>query len=79
MAIFRNFKNQSQLFMTLVILKTNHSNLWLYLGILKTNQHFMIIFKNFINQGITNHSKIKVLRYFGLRPSALASKTEPTK
>ena len=39
----------------------------------------MTIFRNFINQGVTNNSKIKALRYFGLRSSALASKTETTK
>ena len=27
----------------------------------------MTIFSNFINQGVTKHSKIKALRYFGLR------------
>ena len=50
MAIFRNFKNQSQRFMT--------------------------IFRNFINKGVTNYSKIKTLRYFGFRSSALSSKIE---
>ena len=39
------------------------------------SQRFMIIFRNFINQDVTNHSKIKMLRYFGLKSSALASKT----
>ena len=66
MTIFTNFKNQLQRFMTLGSLKSN--------GIT-----FMTIFKNFINQGVTNHSKKKTLRYFGLRSSALASKTETTK
>ena len=42
------------------------------------SQRFMTIFRNFINQGITNNSKIKTLRYFGLRSIALASKTEAT-
>ena len=46
--------------------KNNHSFLWLYWGILKNNQDG------------TNHSKIKTLRYFGLRSSALPSKTETT-
>ena len=35
----------------------------------------MIMFRNFINQDVTNHSKIKTLGYFGLRSSAQASKT----
>ena len=39
----------------------------------------MTIFKNFINQGVAIHSKIKTLRNFGLRSSARASKTELTK
>ena len=39
----------------------------------------MTIFKNFINQGVTNHIKKKRLTYFGLRSSALATKTETTK
>ena len=39
----------------------------------------MAIFRNSVSQGITNHSKMKMLRYFGLRSSALASKTETTK
>ena len=28
------------------------------------SQRFMTIFSNFINQGVTSHSKIKVLKYF---------------
>ena len=32
----------------------------------------MTIFSNFINQGVTSHSKIKTLRYFRMRSSALA-------
>ena len=39
----------------------------------------MTIFRNFINQGVTNHSQIKTLRYFGLRSGALASKTQQQK
>ena len=43
----------------------------------KNQSHcFMTIFSNFINQGVTNYSKIKTLRYFGLRPSALESKIQ---
>ena len=38
----------------------------------------MTIFRNFINQGVTNRSKIKTLKYFELRPSAPESKTEAT-
>ena len=66
MTIFRNFKNQLQRFMTLGSLKSNGTT-------------FMTIFKNFINQGVTNHIKKKRLTYFGLRSSALATKTETTK
>ena len=32
----------------------------------------MTIFRHFINQGVTNHSKIKTLSYFRLRSSAVA-------
>ena len=39
----------------------------------------MMIFTNFVYQGATNHSKIKTLRYFRLRSSALASKTQHQK
>ena len=35
----------------------------------------MAIFRTFINQGVTNHGRIKMLIYFRLRPGALASKT----
>ena len=46
---------------------------------LKNQSHrFMTIFRNFFNQGETNRSQIKTLRCFGLRSSALASKTEAT-
>ena len=39
----------------------------------KNQSHrFMTIFSNFINQGLTSRSKIKTLRYFRLRSSALA-------
>ena len=38
----------------------------------------MTIFINFIYQGVTNHSKIRMLRYFELRSSALESKTQHT-
>ena len=36
---------------------------------------FMTIFSNFINQSVTNHNKIKKLRYFRLTSSALARNT----
>ena len=36
----------------------------------------MTIFSNFINQGVTNYSKIKTLRYFVLKSSALESKIQ---
>ena len=36
----------------------------------------MNIIRNFINQGVTNCGKVKALRYFGLRSSALASKMQ---
>ena len=36
------------------------------------SHHFMTIFSNLSNQGVTSHSKIKTLRYFRLRSSALA-------
>ena len=39
----------------------------------------MAIFRTFINQGVTNHSRIKMLIYFRLRPGALASKTQQQK
>ena len=35
----------------------------------------MTIFSNLSNQGVTSHSKIKTLRYFRLRSSALARNT----
>ena len=38
----------------------------------KQSHRFMIIFSDFINQDVVCHSKIKVLRYFRLRTSALA-------
>ena len=59
--------DQSQRFMTI------------FRNFKKQSYHFMTIFKNFINQGVANHSKIKTLWKFGLRSSALASKTESTK
>ena len=43
------------------------------------SQCFMMIFTNFVYQGATNHSKIETLRYFRLRSSALASKTQHQK
>ena len=64
MAIFSNFKNQSQRFMTIF---RNFKN---------QLQRFITIFGNVINQGITNRSKIKTLRYFRLRSSTLESKTQ---
>ena len=42
------------------------------------SQRFVTIFTNFINQGVNNQSKIKTVRYFGLRSSALESKTQHT-
>ena len=39
----------------------------------------MTIFRNFINQGVTNYSRIKILRYFRFRPSALTSKMQQQK
>ena len=38
----------------------------------KQSHRFMIIFSDFINQDVVCHSKIKALRYFRLRTSALA-------
>ena len=67
MTIFRNFKNQSQRFMTI------------FRNSKKQSHRFMTTFRNFINQGVTNSSKIETLRYLELRSSALASKTETTK
>ena len=43
------------------------------------NQSHRPIFRNFINQGVTNHCKIKTLRCFGLRTTALQSKTQHIK
>ena len=43
------------------------------------NQSHHPIFRNFINQGVTNHCKIKTLRCFGLRTTALQSKTQHIK
>ena len=43
------------------------------------NQSHRTIFRNFINQGVTNHYKIKMLRCFGLRSTALESKTQHIK
>ena len=43
------------------------------------NQSHRTIFRNFINQGVTNHYKIKTLRCFGLRSTALESKTQHIK
>ena len=43
------------------------------------NQSHRPIFRNFINQGVTNHCKIKTLRCFGLRSTALESKTQHIK
>ena len=63
MTIFRNFKNQLHRFMTIFENFKNQS------------QRFMTIFKNFINLRVTNRSKIKALRYFRLRSSALAKNT----
>ena len=31
------------------------------------SHHFMTIFSNLINQGVTSHTKIKNLRYFRLK------------
>ena len=39
----------------------------------------MATFRNFVNQGVTNHGRIKTLRYFRVRPGALASKTQQQK
>ena len=39
----------------------------------KTQLHrLMTTFSNFINQGVTSHSKMKTLKYFRLRSNALA-------
>ena len=43
---------------------------------LRNQSHrFMFIFCNFINRGVTSHSKIKTLKYFRLKSSALARNT----
>ena len=39
---------------------------------------FYDFLRNFINQGVTNHSKINTLRYFKCRSSALANKAKAT-
>ena len=52
-----------------MIIFENFKNQW---------HRFMTIFRNFINQGVTNRGKIKTLPYFGLRSSVLASKAEAT-
>ena len=48
--MFRNFKNQSQRFMATFRNFKNQSH------------HFMTIFSNLSNQGVTSHSKIKILK-----------------
>ena len=70
---------------------TSHSVLWLYSNFKNQSHRFMnifrsfknqshrTIFRNFINQGVTNHYKIKTLRCFGLRSTALESKTQHIK
>ena len=65
MAIFSNFKNQSQRFMTIFRNFKNQLQRFMTLGSLKSNGiTFMTIFKNFINQGVTNHSKKKNVKIF---------------
>ena len=64
MTVFRNFKNQSQRFMTIFRNFKNHS------------QRFMTIFRNFKNQSQRFMIRIKTLRYFRVRFSALESKTK---
>ena len=42
----------------------------------KNQSHsFMTIFSNLVKQGVTSHSKIKTLRYFRMKSSALARNT----
>ena len=59
--------NHNVTWLYLGILKTSRDIVWLYLGILTTltyfknqSHRFMTIFSNFINEGVTNHSNIKI-------------------